>query len=108
MNQRRCKVSGNPCGSDTWPLLAPCKCVECQAFISESHAEACRITAEATKLAEMLGLELKTTRAIVDHAQVAANCWGGIDGCVLMKSGKEWAKALDDLRAALATYVDPE
>ena len=58
--------------------------------------------------ARKLVLELRTTRTIVDMAQVAANCWGGIDGCVLVKSGKEWAKALDDLRAALADYVDPE
>ena len=42
-------IAGNPCGTDTWPLLAPCRCVECQAFVSESHADACRIAADAVR-----------------------------------------------------------
>ena len=59
---------------------------------------------QAAKIAH-LEAELKATRAIVDEAQVVANCF---NGDVLTKSGVEFAQALDNLRAALAAYVDPE
>jgi hypothetical protein len=62
----------------------------------------------ASDCVKRMAMELKRTRAIVDEAQVAANCWGGIDGCVLIKSGKEWAKVLDNLRTLLSAYVDDE
>jgi hypothetical protein len=30
----RCKVTGNPCGSDTWMVGHPCQCSECQKYIA--------------------------------------------------------------------------
>ena len=59
---------------------------------------------QAAKIAH-LEAELKATRAIVDEAQVVANCF---NGDVLTKSGVEFAQALDNLRTALAAYVDHE
>jgi hypothetical protein len=32
---RRCQVTGNECGTDTWQYLKPCKCDECQAYMWE-------------------------------------------------------------------------
>ncbi len=29
----RCKVTGNPCGTDTWMEGIPCKCESCQAYL---------------------------------------------------------------------------
>ena len=49
--------------------------------------------------------ELRHCRAIVDEAQRVANCF---NGDVLTKSGVEFAQALDNLRTALAAYVDHE
>ena len=49
--------------------------------------------------------ELRHCRAIVDEAQRVANCF---NGDVLTKSGTEFVAVLDNLRAALAAYVDPE
>ena len=59
----------------------------------------------ASDCIKRMALELKTTRAIVDEAQVVANCF---KGDVLTKSGAEFAEALDRLRVVLAAYVDPE
>jgi len=30
---RRCEITGNPCGTDTWEILTPCKCKQCQAWL---------------------------------------------------------------------------
>lgn len=32
---RRCKVTGNQCGTDTWMVGYTCPCVECAAWVEE-------------------------------------------------------------------------
>jgi hypothetical protein len=29
----RCKITGNPCGTDTWEVNHPCQCENCQKFL---------------------------------------------------------------------------
>jgi len=38
MTDRRCKITGNECGTDTWTVGQDCECVECQAWILEIFA----------------------------------------------------------------------
>lgn len=33
VSKRRCVITGNPCGTDTWEVNHPCPCVECQAWL---------------------------------------------------------------------------
>jgi hypothetical protein len=33
----RCKITGNPCGTDTWQIDHPCQCKNCQKYLKESH-----------------------------------------------------------------------
>jgi hypothetical protein len=30
---RRCEITRNLCGTDTWEVLTPCKCKQCQAWL---------------------------------------------------------------------------
>ena len=32
---RRCLITGNICGSDTWRIGYPCQCVECKLYVQE-------------------------------------------------------------------------
>lgn len=32
---RRCEITGNECGTDTWMKGRPCKCDQCQAYLDE-------------------------------------------------------------------------
>lgn len=32
---RRCEITHNTCGTDTWAYLVPCKCSQCQAYMWE-------------------------------------------------------------------------
>jgi hypothetical protein len=36
---RRCKVTGNPCGTDTWMVGGSCPCAECQTYLHEKGDE---------------------------------------------------------------------
>jgi hypothetical protein len=37
VSERRCLVTKNPCGTDTWAVGQPCQCAECQAYLKESN-----------------------------------------------------------------------
>jgi hypothetical protein len=40
MNGLRCRVTKNPCGTDTWMKWVPCKCISCQEWLCRSHEHA--------------------------------------------------------------------
>lgn len=40
MGERRCDVTHNLCGTDTWPDGDPCRCVQCKMWVGESHGGA--------------------------------------------------------------------
>lgn len=33
----RCEVTGNPVGTDTWKVGAPCQCHECSAYLRRAR-----------------------------------------------------------------------
>ena len=65
----------------------------------------CRRVRALPEMIDALRAELRATHAIVDEAQVVANCF---NGDVLVKPGAEFARALDHLRTVLAAYVDDD
>ena len=34
--ERRCQVTHNPCGTDTWEAHTPCRCRACQAYLMDT------------------------------------------------------------------------
>lgn len=53
--EERCLHTGNPCGTDTWMVGHPCKCVECQLYIAKQELATLRTQLEErnTQLAAM-------------------------------------------------------
>lgn len=54
---RRCKITTNPCGTDTWAVGRPCQCDECQAYLKETTETLAKF---ATAVAPHRGLLIVT------------------------------------------------
>jgi len=74
-------------------------------FEEDGIEECCALL---NSLAGGAATELHKLRTICDEARAVANCFGGIDGYVLVKSSIEFTVALHSLRAAVSAYVDGE
>jgi hypothetical protein len=59
-----CKVTGNPCGSDTWQIGHPCKCENCQAWLA----------AQAPRVAETLTDDLEMAKGLLHYVTTCCRC----------------------------------
>lgn len=73
---RRCEVTGNLCGTDTWEARTPCKCRQCQTWLMEEMtrlqtavSEAQRSEKNAIKRMDEIGVEAATLKQERDAAR---------------------------------------
>jgi hypothetical protein len=68
---RRCEITGNQCGTDTWMKGSPCHCPQCAAWLDEMLAEtALRLAAvEGHRAARDLQVETATRAQLIVEAE---------------------------------------
>ena len=73
---RRCEITGNPCGTDTWVKGTPCHCSQCAAWLDEKLEET------ESRLDEVEGLRRARDLQVVTATRLQ-----------LMQVVKEWRKS---------------
>ncbi len=108
----RCKVTNNPCGTDTWVIGRPCKCSHCQAWVAGHAAAEYNLTRSAPSASGEGCIyckgELRDGAVVVDEVDMRGVCkpcveklarWHGIIPKASAASGEGERQDLERLRS---------